>query len=153
MDISLVSAFLEVSKSNNNILPRSSISPMIDKQSAELIAMKFFSKEVEERMVEIEKLKEFMESQKDYADRKPVVKTSYFMKCICEWYETCDSRGLSLHTGIERLHALDKLLRQNVDFSSFPPPGRYIKGIPIVCYEGILLNNCSCIQIFFNIKC
>ena len=75
MDISLASAFLEVSKSDNDILPRSAISPMIDKQSA-VIAMKFFSK-VEEKIVKIEELKEFMESQKDYADRKPVVKTSY----------------------------------------------------------------------------
>ena len=132
MDTSLVSAFLEVSKSDNDILPRSIVSPMIDKQSA-VIAMKFFSKEVQEKMVEIEELKEFMESQKNFADRKAVVKTSYFVKCICEWYEACDLRGLSPHTRIERLHAFDKLLRQNVDFSSFPPPGGYFKGVPIVC--------------------
>ena len=91
MDISLASAFLEVSKSDNDILPRSIISPMIDEQSA-VIAMKFFSKEVEEKMVEIDKLKEFMESQKDFADRKAVFKTSYFVKCIHEWYEACDFR-------------------------------------------------------------
>ena len=70
------------------------------------------------------------------------------MKCIHEQYEACDSRGLSPHTRIERLHAFDKLLRQNVDFSSFPPPGGYIKGIPIVCYEGILVNNCLCIHLY-----
>ena len=51
MENSLSSAFLQVSKSDNDILPRSIISPMIDKQSA-VIAMKFFSEEVQEKMVE-----------------------------------------------------------------------------------------------------
>ena len=138
---SLSSTFLEVSKSDNDILPRSIISPMIDKQLA-VIAMKFFSKEVQEKMVELEEMKEYLENQKPPEDRKKVVRTSYFVKCIREWYEACNSRGLSPHTRIERLHAFDKLLRQNVDFSSFPPPGGYVKGIPIVCYEGILVNNC-----------
>ena len=99
-------------------------------------------------MVEIEEMKECMESQKDHKDRKKVVKTSYFVKCIREWYEACDCRGLDPHTRIKRLHAFDKLLRQNVDFSSFPPPGGYVKGIPIVCYEGILVNNCLRIHLY-----
>ena len=147
MENSRASAFLEVSKSDNNILPRSIISPMIDKQSA-VIAMNFFSQEVQDKMVEIEELKEYVESQKEPKDRQKIVKTSYFVKCIWEWYEACDSRGLDLHTRIEMLHVFDKLRRQNVDFSSFPPPGGYVKGIPIVCYEGILVNNCLHIQLY-----
>ena len=119
---SLLSAFLEVRKSDNAILPRSIISPMSSQQSA-VITMKFFSEEVQQKMVEIEEMKEYMESQKDPNERKRVVKTSYFVKCIREWYEACDSQGLNPHTRIECLHAFDKLLRQNVDFSSFPPPG------------------------------
>ena len=46
MENSLSLTFLEVSKSDNDILPRSIITPMIDKQSA-VIAMKFFSEEVQ----------------------------------------------------------------------------------------------------------
>ena len=147
MENSLLLAFLEVSKSDDDILPRSIISPVIDKQSA-VITMKFFSEEVQQKMVEIEEIKEYMKSQKDPNERKRVVKTSYFVKCIREWYEACESQGLNPHTRIERLHAFDKLLRQNVGFTSFPPPGGYVKGIPIVCYEGILVNNCLHIHLY-----
>ena len=51
MEHSLSSDFLDVSKINNDLLPRSIITPMIDKQSA-VIDMKFFSEEVQEKMVE-----------------------------------------------------------------------------------------------------
>ena len=42
---------------------------MIDKQSA-VIAMKFFSQDVQYRMVEIEELKEYVESQKEPKERQ-----------------------------------------------------------------------------------
>ena len=93
-------------------------------------------------------MKKYMESQKPVEDRQKVVKKLYFMKCIRELYEGCDSRGLSPHSQIERLNNFDKLLRQNVDFSSFPPPGGYVNGIPIVCYECILVNNCLQIHLY-----
>ena len=83
MGNSLSSVFLKVSKSDNDILPRSIISPMLDKQSA-VIAMKFFSEEVQEKMVELEEMKEYLENQKPPEDRKKVVKTSYFVKCTRE---------------------------------------------------------------------
>ena len=89
-----------------------------------------------------------MESQKPVEDRQKVVKTSYFVKCVREWYEACDSTGLSPDSQIKRLNNFDKLFQQNVDFSSFPPPGGYVKGIPIVCYEGILVNNCLHIHVY-----
>ena len=91
---------------------------MIDNQSA-IITRKFFSQEVQDKMVEIEELKEYVESQKESKDRQIKVKTSYFVKCIQEWYETCDSRGLDRYTRIEKLHAFDKLLRQMLTFPAF----------------------------------
>ena len=71
---------------------------------------KFFSEEVQKKMVEFKEMKEYVENQIPPEHRKKAVKTSYFVKCIRKWYEACDSRGLSPHTRIERLHAFDKLL-------------------------------------------
>ena len=42
---------------------------MLDQQSA-AIAMKFFLKEVEDKMVELEEIKEYQESQKEERNRK-----------------------------------------------------------------------------------
>ena len=56
-------SFADVSKLDNDVLPRSIVTQMIDKQSA-AIALKFFSKEVEEKMVELEHLEELEKSKK-----------------------------------------------------------------------------------------
>lgn len=40
------------------------------------------------------------------------------------------------------------LLLDGVVFSVFPPVGRYIKGVPIIIYEGILLDIDSKLQMF-----
>ena len=58
---------------DNDFLLCSVLSQMIDKQSA-AIAMKFFSKEVENKMVELEEIKEYQESQKEERNRKKVTK-------------------------------------------------------------------------------
>ena len=47
---------------------------------------------------------------------------------------------------------MDELLTQDVDFPSFPPPVAYIKGIPIVTYEGILVNNCHRLNLYQVLK-
>ena len=74
------------------------------------------------------------------------------MKCIREWYEACDSRGLDIGERIRKMMAFDELLTWDVDFSSFPPPGNYIKGIPIVTYEGILMNNAHGYNLYYHLK-
>ena len=79
-------SFQDVSDMDSDILPCSVLSQMIDKQSA-AIAMKFFSKEVEDKMVEFEEIQQYQESQKEERNRKKVTKSSYFVKCIREWYE------------------------------------------------------------------
>ena len=56
-------SFADVSKLDNNVLPRSTVTQMIDKQSAAIV-LKFFSKEVEEKMVELEHLEELEQSKK-----------------------------------------------------------------------------------------
>ena len=81
-----------------------------------------------------------------------MVKSSYSVKCLREWYEACDSRGIDPHDSIEKVFAMDELLTRDVDFSSFPPPGAYIKGIPIVTYEGILVNNCHRLNLYQVLK-
>ena len=129
---------------DNDILPCSVLSQMIDKQSAP-ITMKFFSKEVEDKMVELEEIQE-------ERNRKKVTKSSYFVKCIREWYAACDSRGLDPGEMIRKMMAFDELLTQDVDSSSFPPPGNYIKGIPVVTYEGILMNNAHRYNHYYHLK-
>ena len=72
--------------------------------------------------------------------RKKVVRSSKFVRGIRNWYLACDAHG---YTPIERIKMLQEfynLLMENVDFSSYPPPTTNVKGIPIICYEGLLMN-------------
>ena len=43
---------------------------------------------------------------------------------------------------IERIKMLQfyNLLIENIDFSSYLPPTTHVKGIPVNCYEGLLMN-------------
>ena len=80
-----------------------------------------------------------------------VVKSSKFMRCIRNWYLACDAHG---YTPIERITMLQEffnLFTENVDFSSYPPPTTHVKRIPIVCYEGLLMN--TTIKIYMNSLC
>ena len=45
-----------------------------------------------------------------------------------------------------------ELLTWDIDFSSFPPPVNYIKGIPVVTYEGILMNNAHRYNLYYHLK-
>ena len=134
----LCSSFLHISQ-RDIVLEGSIIMQLLDKQSAS-IAVTFFSKEVEDVMRQIEDEDKASENEKDPAYRKKIVCSSYFVKCICYWYFACDSRGYTPIQRIEMLQEFYDLLTNDVDFSSFPPPSGYVKGIPIVIYEAILQN-------------
>ena len=45
-----------------------------------------------------------------------------------------------------KLQEFYDLLTENVDFSCYPPPTTRVKGISIICYEGLLMN--TTIQIY-----
>ena len=103
-------------------------------------------------MVELEEIQEYQESQKEERNRKKVTKSSYFVKCIREWYEASDSRGLDPGERIRKMMAFDELLPWHVDFSSFLSPGNYIKGMPVVTYKGILMNNAHRYNLNYHLK-
>ena len=147
----LSSSFLHVSQRDNDVLEHSIITQLLDKQSASM-ALKFFSKEVEDVMRQIEDEDEAAENEKDPRHRQPIVHSSYFVKCIRNWYFTCDSRGYTPVQRIEMLQEFYDLLTKDVDFSSFPPPSGYVKGILIVTYEAILQNTTLHIFMYSLVK-
>ena len=63
-----------------------------------------------------------------------------FCKLIREWYEAEDNPGISAIDRFDRRFALRDWLLSSVQFNSFPPYGSYVKGIPIVLYEGLLTS-------------
>ena len=136
---------------DNDVLECSIIMQLLDKQSAS-IALTFFSKEVEDVMRQIEDEDEASENEKDPAYRNKIVYSSYFVKCIHNWYFACDPRGYTPIQRIEMLQEFHDLLTNDVDFGSFPPPSGYVKGIPIVTYEGILQNTTLCIFMYSLVK-
>lgn len=67
---------------------------------------------------------------------------------IRNWYAASDDSGISALDRIKYLLEIRYLLLDGVDFSIFPPVGRYIKGIPIITYEGILMDIDTKLQMF-----
>ncbi|VDI25545.1 Hypothetical predicted protein [Mytilus galloprovincialis] len=51
-----------------------------------------------------------------------------------------DEPGLSCHKRHLYEQSLRQWLLEDVRFDVFPPPGRYVKDIPIVLYEGLLIH-------------
>ena len=120
----LTQAWVTVSEKKPNLLSPSIVLDCIDKQNAE-IAKRFFSLEVEMAMEE-EKFNS----------------TAAFVRVVRNWFDAVDKRGIQSDARVHFLCEMARYLQDGVDFGLFPPPGRYVKGIPFVTYEAIL-NNCS----------
>ena len=78
-------------------------------------------------------------------------------KLIREWYEACDTPGISAIERVIRLLSMRKLLLMDVDFYHFPPYGRYLNGTPTITYDGMLIEIDTKIQMHnltnsFNIR-
>ena len=141
---SQANAFQRVSKFNNDVLDRAIVEDLMDKQSSK-IAMKVFSKEVEDVMVLLEAEDKDKEMQKPECERKQIVRTSKFVKVMRNWYLAC---GYTPRQRVHMMQDLYDLLMKDVDFTQYPPPLTHIKGIPIVMYEGILQNISLCIAMY-----
>ena len=81
-----------------------------------------------------------VEMKKPAKHQKCVIRTSQFVKCMRQWYEACDGRGLSPDTRLNMFQNMYDLLTEGVNFAMYPPPSTHIKGIPVVTFEGILQN-------------
>ena len=78
LDDCLSSAFLQVSKRKNDILPRAIVSDLLDHQSVSIV-LKVFSKEVGDKMEEFEYKAQQLENLKSQEDRKCIVRSSEFV--------------------------------------------------------------------------
>ena len=75
-----------------------------------------------------------------------------FCQLLREWYEAEDEVGLSSEERcIRRLRFRDFLLQDN-PFGTFPPPGNYVKDMPIVMFEGIVTNIERRIQLYSVVR-
>ena len=123
-------AFLDVAESDPTIVNRAIIVDALDKQSV-AIAERVFSEKVEEKMIEL-----------GYES------TAQFVHCIRNWYEAIDQPGLRSVERIRKLLDFKKWLIGDISFNSFPPPGRHVKGIPFVMWEGFLQNVDTRVQLY-----
>ncbi|MES9972476.1 MAG: hypothetical protein ABW092_20775 [Candidatus Thiodiazotropha sp.] len=59
---------------------------------------------------------------------------------IRNWYRAEDEQGISAHERCIARLALREWLLDGVNFSKFPPSGAFVKDIPVVLYEGLLIG-------------
>ena len=123
-------AFKRVSESNHAVLPKSILEDKLDRQSIR-IAKRFFSKEVEDELTK----------NNDHSEAK-------FVGLVRNWYEACDERGIDVYTRLRNLEKFYRYMHSKVEWETFPPPGRYIQGMPIQTYESIMQGISTRMQIF-----
>ena len=105
-----------------SILSKGIVYGSLDKQCASF-AIRLFSEDVEEKLLENKAYKEAL-----------------FTRLVRNWYNACDSRGMSADERVNNLWAFYAYLTKDIDFERFPGYTQYVKGIPIVTYAGILQN-------------
>ncbi|KAH3805400.1 hypothetical protein DPMN_133703 [Dreissena polymorpha] len=76
-----------------------------------------------------------------------------FCKLVRQWYQAEDMPGLSALERCKRRQAFKDYLLRDVDFSVYPPPGKYIKGFPKVMFEGFVQRIDTTIQLYASVSC
>ena len=114
--------FQRISKEYPEILDKGIVFGSLDKQCASL-AIQLFLQEVEDKLLENSAYHE-----------------AHFVKLVRNWYNACDSRGMPADERVNKLWAFYAYLTKDIDFDRFPGYSQYVKGIPIITYEGILQN-------------
>ncbi|XP_053383231.1 uncharacterized protein LOC123562931 [Mercenaria mercenaria] len=117
-----VNIIAENSDSNGSGLSIALVRDMIDKQSI-AYAVQTFSENVEEALTEINACNE-----------------AYFCNIVRNWYLSEDEPGLSALDRCKARLEFRKWLLNGVRFDTFPPYGSYVKDIPVVLYEGLLIG-------------
>ena len=75
-------------------------------------------------------------------------KEATFCHLVREWFEAEDDRGIGAFIRCQRRMALRDWLLDGVSFDTFPPSGMYIKGIPSVTFESLLVHVERKLQLF-----
>ena len=113
-------AFINVSKSNHDILPRAIVEDKMDRQNS-TISERFFSEEVEKIL-------------KENGDESEAL----FVRLTRDWFNACDKRGMAIEDRLEKLQSMYEYMIGKCNLSDYPPPGSHIQGIPIKTYEALL---------------
>ena len=68
--------------------------------------------------------------------------TATFIRIVQNWFQACDKRGISADECVEHIFNMHKFLTEDIDFDKFPSKccGRYIKGMLVQTFKGILQN-------------
>ena len=97
------------------------VTDCLDKQSVPL-ARRLFAKEVQNNMLD-----EYMAEKE-------------FCQLIREWFDAEDEPTISAGKRFEARMALRDWLLKGYKFGEFPPHTQYVRGIPIVTYEALVVN-------------
>ena len=125
-------AFHRVSAKDHNVLPMSIAIDQLDKQSADL-AKCFLSCDVEKILLQ-------------NGDNNE----AQFVHVVREWYEACDTRGIHIYDGLQRMQNLYNYLYEWLDMTDFPAPTKYIRGMPIQTCQMIMQSVSTRMQLWYN---
>ena len=114
--------FQHISNEYPEILDKGIVFGSLDKQCASF-AIQLFSQQVEDKLLENSAYHE-----------------AHFVQLVRNWYNACDSRGMPADERVNKLWEFYAYLTKDIDFDRFPGYSQYVKGIPIITYEGILQN-------------
>ena len=74
--------------------------------------------------------------------------TADFIVLVRNWHRACDERGIGARTRIMYLLDMYNFLLDGIDFDTFPPLSKYVRGMPVTTYEAILQNICTRVQLY-----
>ena len=123
-------AWKECAKSKETDLHPAIVDDLLDKQSVSF-ARTHFSENVEKWM-----------------DEHGFHQAAILTRMIRRWYEACDAPSVSAHNRISDLLTFRNFLLKDINFGEFPPITRYFKGIPVVTFEGMIMDIDSKLQLF-----
>ena len=93
----------------------------------------------------------FGEDVEIYMDSHGFQSEARFIKLVRQWFEAEDDSGITSTDRCLRRLNLRYYLLHNVNFGKFPPQTQYIKGIPSVTYEALLVHIERKLQIYGHI--
>ncbi len=127
-------AWHKVSEIYPNVISKCLVVDLLDKQS-NAYAQRTFGKEVEEKLTELGYFQE-----------------AHLCHLIRNWYAAEDEAGIPAADRVAARVAFREFLMDSVDFSTFPPFGMYVKGMPRQMYEGFLQSIDTHLQLYGVVK-
>ena len=124
-------AFLRISEVDNNVLSRALIVPPLQDQQSVPFARRVFSSDVEK----------IMRSNGD-------LKEGDLVNHVCNWYDACNERGLSVSQRITNLLQMHNYLMKYYDPEEFPMNTSYVSNLPSTTFQSLMQNISTRIQLY-----